>query len=102
MGQMLPQQLGDFRRRLKPVVRFLRQQAVDDGHQPLRNVRVDLANGAWIVVAHTANDGHHGIAPKRGAAGTHCVQHAAQTEQVGPMVDLFILSLFGGHVLRSS
>ena len=40
------------------------------------------------------------LAPERRPAGGHLVQHAAQAEQVGPLVERLALGLLRGHVHR--
>ena len=93
--------LGHLARRLVPVGRVLRQQPVDDVGQPLGHVRVDRGAAAAGVSSATRRRTASGVLPSNGGrAGRGLVEHAAEAEQVGAVIDLVAAGLLGGHVQR--
>ncbi len=98
--QGVREQVGHFPRRAKAIGRLLGLQPGDGGAQPLRQRRIDLADGTRLRLADALEHGQAAGGAERRLAGAHHVQHAAQAEQVGTVVDGFVLGLLGGHVQR--
>ena len=72
--------------RLTSRGRLLLQQPVDDGHQPLRDVRVDFADRAGRVFADSVDGTGGGFRSKWRATHAHGVQDATQAEQVAAVI----------------
>ena len=100
MCQVAAQQIGHLGGRLEPLLPVFCQQPVDDCDQPIGDFRVDRADGTRRVVTDSPHYGQGALGAKRGPSSTHRVEHASQTEQVGPRINRQALGLFGRHVLR--
>ncbi len=68
--------------------------------QPRRHLGDDLADGPRRLVAHALEHGQRAAGAEGRPAAGHHVQHAAQAEQVGAVVERLAAGLFGGHVHR--
>ena len=98
--QTLLEQLCYLSSRLESFLRNLGDEFVDRVSEPAGNVRVDLAEWPWCVLAHAADGGHGALGAEGRAAGAHGVQHTAQAEQVRPMIHPLTAGLLGRHILR--
>ena len=87
---------------MKAVGRTFCMQAIQDHGQPFRSFGIDFTDRSRCVVAQSLQDTHGRCRPKRRVSSQHCVQHAAETEQVSSLINRVPAGLFGGHVLRSS
>ena len=56
--------------------------------------------GRGVSSAHALQHGQRAAGPERRPAGGHLVEHAAEAEQVGPLVERLALGLLRGHVHR--
>ena len=100
MGQMLSEKVGYLAGGLEPLGRFLGVQLVDNRAQPVGDFRIHFADGPGYVIAYALEDGHRRVGAEGRMAGTHRIQDAAETEQVGAVIDGLAAGLLGGHVLR--
>src|ERR1700723_2197848 len=81
-------------RRLKPVLRTLLQQAIDDGGQGRADAaRANLDHGNRIPYV-LERDGYRRLAGIRQLAGEHLIDYDPQAVQVGGLVELVLLRLF--------
>ena len=95
LGQAARQHVGHVAGRGEAVVRLLGVQPGDDRAEPLRHVRVDLPDGPRRLLADALQDRKRGRRPEGRLPRAHGVQHAAEAEQVGAVVDRFALGLLG-------
>ena len=66
----------------------------------MRHVRVHLAQRRGRFVGHAAEDREGRLAVERRRAGRGFVQHAAEAEQIGAVIDFVAAGLLGSHVER--
>ena len=100
VGETFFQQLGHFFGRLETVLGPLRHELGDDPAKPLGDFRIDLADRPGLFVGDPPQHAVARLGPERRPAGTHRVEHAAQAEQVAPLIDRLAAGLLGRHVLR--
>ena len=94
------QQVGHLAGGLEAGRRVFRVQFGHDAAQPLRHLRDHLADRPRLVLRDALQDRERVARPERWAAGGHHVEHAAEAEQVGPVIERIALGLLGGHVHR--
>jgi hypothetical protein len=100
LRQAEPQQVGHLLRRLEPVFRLLGVQAGDDRAQPFGHLRDDLPDRPGHVFRDALEDRQRGRGPERRPAAAHDVEHAAEAEQVRPVVNGLAHGLLRRHVQR--
>ena len=81
--------------------RILDEALAHDAQQLGRRVGVDLGQRPRFGAGDGVEGINHRLAAEGPLAADHFIQHAAESEQVGPLVDrLFTLNLLGRHVPR--
>ena len=101
LGLAIGQHVGHFAGRLEAVLRLLGVQLGDDVAQPLRHFGNHLADRPRVVLHHALQHRRSVVEARNGGRPVAIdVQHAAEAEQVGPVVERFSLGLLGGHVHR--
>ena len=86
--------------RLETVVRPLGHELGHDPAEPLGDFRIDLADRPGLFVGDPPQHAVARLGAERRPAGTHRVEHAAQAEQVAPLIDRLAAGLLRRHVLR--
>ena len=97
---VLCQKIGHLLRRAEAVLRVLGVQPRDDRAQPLGHLRDDLPDRPRRVLGDALEHRQRARGAERRPAAAHHVQHAAEAEQVGPLVDRLAPGLLRRHVHR--
>ena len=84
--------------RLVALLAILRQAAPHDAGELARETWVDLREGPRRVTDDGREDGDDGIALEWPLADGHLVEHDAEGEQVGPVIERAPVGLLGRHV----
>ena len=100
--KIVAEYFGDSGGGFKACFGLLRQQAVDDRHQPVGDVGIGFPDRPGRVLADAMDRGGDARGSERGTPRAHRVQHRPQTEQIAAVVDGFVAGLFRRHVLGSS
>ncbi len=100
MGEVAFKQIRHLGGGLDPLGRIFLHQTIDERFQPGRNVGIERSNGGWLLLADLAKNGERIRCAEGLDSGTHRIEHAAQAEQVGPVIDGFSAGLLRRHVLR--
>ena len=82
------QQFGHLLGRREPLVGLLGMQPGDEVAEPLRHLGDDLRDRPRRILGHPLEDRQRALGPERRPAARHRVEHAAEAEQVGSMVEL--------------
>ncbi len=77
----------DVEAAVRPVRRRLAQQPVRQVRQLARDARIDVEDGRRLVGADPGQRLRRGLGPERRDAGHHLVEHRAEREQIGPVID---------------
>ena len=71
----------------RPAAWLLFQQPVDHVRKLIRNILVRLPHRPMLVAANAMQHGQRAVGAERRVAGRHEIQHRAQAEQIGAMID---------------
>ncbi len=98
--QTLAEHAGHFRRRREAPAAVLGVQDRDNSTQPLGYIGIEANNRLRSFRADSVQHGQGRGTGEGRLASTRGVQHAAEAEQVGAVIDLLAARLLGRHVLR--
>ena len=98
--EVLPEQVRHILRRLEAFGGILRVQLLDDAAEPLRHFGDDLTHRPGSVVGHALQNRQCRLRSERRPASQHRVNHAAEAEKVGAVIERFPTRLFRRHVHR--